>query len=345
VNAEERIALHDAVVGACGEVDSTGWHIDALQVLMKLGAARLSVSEAAGGAGANLSEEVVVLIALGSLGVSVPEVEAGLMAGWALERAGARLPDGIVTASVCDSLDVRFDGVQCTLSGELSRVPWARQAEQLVIVHSGARGSYVFVLPMDDLFLFEGENLAREARDDIRLDSIVVAPGDAHRLEGVGALSLDVLRRGAFGRSALMAGAAQGVYAYVAEYARMRHQFGRPLSAQQAIQQHLAQLAAEASAMTVAVEAAAAGVDRDAEQTWMLEAARIRVAGAAGTVAAIGHQVHGAIGFTDEHPLHRLTTRLWAWREEYGNQAIWSDRLGATLTRKDQPSLWRQITS
>lgn len=345
MNTEERDALHDAVLGACRGVDSTGWHPDAWHALTKLGAAHLSVSEAAGGAGADLSAATVALIALGSLGASVPEVEAGLMAGWVLELAGARLPGGIVTASVCDTLEVRHNGAGYTLSGELSRVPWARQAEQLVVVHSEGQDTHVFVLSAGDLQLFVGENLAREARDDVRLDSIVVVPGNAHRLEAAGARSLDVLRRGAFGRAALMAGAAQGVYAQAAEYARTRHQFGRPLSAQQAIQQHLGQLAAEASAMTVAVEAAAAGVDRDVNQTWMLEAARIRVAEAAGTVAAIGHQMFGAIGFTEEHPLHRLTTRLWAWREEYGNQAVWSDRLGTTFTGKDRPSLWHQITS
>jgi alkylation response protein AidB-like acyl-CoA dehydrogenase len=141
-----------------------------------------------------------------------------------------------------------------------------------------------------------------------------------------------------------MAGAAQGVYAYAARYAGERHQFGRPLSAMQAVQQLLAELAAEASAMTVAVEAAAAAADRDPAGTWTLDAARIRVAEAAGTVAAVGHQVLGAIGFTDEHPLHYLTTRLWAWREEYGNSRVWSDQLGSDLAEKDGSSLWQLIT-
>jgi acyl-CoA dehydrogenase len=152
------------------------------------------------------------------------------------------------------------------------------------------------------------------------------------------------LRRGAFGRSVLMAGAAQGVYAHAARYASERRQFGKPLAAMRAVQQQLAELAAEASAMTVAAEAAAAAVDLDPAESWPLDAARIRIAGAAGTVAAIGHQILGAIGFTDEHPLHRLTTRLWAWREEYGNHAIWSERLGSVLAGKDGLTLWQRMT-
>ncbi|HJY94335.1 MAG TPA: acyl-CoA dehydrogenase family protein, partial [Streptosporangiaceae bacterium] len=110
-----------------------------------------------------------------------------------------------------------------------------------------------------------------------------------------------------------------------------------------AVQQQLAELAGEASAMTVAAEAAAAAADLDPAESWPLDAARIRIAEAAGAVAAIGHQVLGAIGFTDEHPLHRVTTRLWAWREEYGSHAIWSERLGSVLAGKDGLSLWHRI--
>jgi acyl-CoA dehydrogenase len=142
----------------------------------------------------------------------------------------------------------------------------------------------------------------------------------------------------------MMAGAAQGVYAHTVRYAGERHQFGRSLAAMPAVQQMLAGLAAETSAMTVAVEAAALALDRDPTQTWPLDAARVRVDAAVQTVTAIGHQIHGAIGFTREHPLHRFTTRLWAWREEYRNQSAWADTFGEKLCQKDDRTLWHQLT-
>jgi acyl-CoA dehydrogenase len=86
-------------------------------------------------------------------------------------------------------------------------------------------------------------------------------------------------------------------------------------------------------------------LDRDPTQTWTIDAARIRTAAAVQSVTAIGHQIHGAIGFTREHPLHRLTTRLWAWREEYGNQAAWADVFGETLCQKGDLTLWQQLTT
>ena len=31
---------------------------------------------------------------------------------------------------------------------------------------------------------------------------------------------------------------------------------------------------------------------------------------------------------TQEYPLHQFSRRLWAWRNEYGNEIFWSTRLG-----------------
>ena len=343
MNGEERQALHDAVVSACGGLDAGGWHGQAWKALDQIGVRSLSVSEAAGGAGADLRAATVVLLALGSLGASVPAVETGLMAGWLMEQAGGRLPDGIVTAAVGDQLQVHSEDGGWMVSGTLTRVPWARHADYAVVLSRAGAGPCVAVVPLAGAELRRGANVAGEPRDDVVLSSVTVPSADVHVLDAPGPGAVDLSRRGAFGRSALMAGAAQGVYAHAAQYAGERRQFGKPLAAMQAVQQQLAELAAEASAMTVAAEAAAAAADLDPAESWPLDAARIRIAEAAGAVAAIGHQVLGAIGFTDEHPLHRVTTRLWAWREEYGSHVIWSERLGSVLAGKDGLSLWHRI--
>jgi acyl-CoA dehydrogenase len=341
---EERRALQDAVVSACGSADASGWHAEIWRDLDRMGMTALAVPEAAGGGGADMIAATVVLLALGSAGASVPAVES-LLAGWLLDWAGARLPDGIVTAAAGDVLELRFAGDQCRVSGTLPRVPWARHAGSAVVSARVQSSPLVLVLPLAGVQLRPGLNVAGEPRDDIILSAAAIPASHVHRLGDPGPLTAELARRAAFGRSAMMAGAAQGVYAYAAQYARERRQFGRPLSALQAVQQLLAELATEASAMTVAAESAAAAVTRDPTAPWPLEAARIRIAAGAGKVGAIGHQMLGALGCTDEHPLHRLTTRLWAWREEYGNQATWSDRLGSDLAGNDLSSLWQLITS
>src|SRR3546814_17526555 len=54
-----------------------------------------------------------------------------------------------------------------------------------------------------------------------------------------------------------------------------------------------------------------------------IAAAKLRANRAAGVVTSIAHQVHGAIGFTDEYDLHRVTVPLMRWRGAHGNDAYW----------------------
>jgi len=72
--------------------------------------------------------------------------------------------------------------------------------------------------------------------------------------------------------------------------------------------------------------------------------ATIGVGDAAGAGAAIAHQVHGAMGFTYEHTLHHSTRRLWGWREEFGNETLWAERLGRMVAAQGADALWPFVT-
>jgi len=345
MSTETAELLRDSVIGACGELTDAGWHPQAWTALDKIGVIALVVPEANGGAGATYADAALVLPALGSLAASLPIVEAGLMAGWLMTLAGAPLATGVMTAAMAADIDAQPSRDGWQLSGTVPRVPWARYADRVVILTRLGIGWYALDLPCAGLDIRHGVNVAGEPRDSIVLRGLFVSDDQLHRLADVAALGVEFQRRGAFGRSLMMAGAAQAVYAQTVRYAGERQQFGRALAAMPAVQQMLAQLAAETSAVTVAVEAAALALDRDPTQTWTLDAARIRADEAVQTVTAIAHQIHGAIGFTREHPLHRWTTRLWAWREEYGNQSAWADVFGENLCQKDDLTLWHQITT
>ena len=147
------------------------------------------------------------------------------------------------------------------------------------------------------------------------------------------AISAELVRGfGALLRAAQMAGAMEAALDLSTRYANDRVQFGRPIGKFQAIQQQLALLAEEAAAALVAVESAAISRRRGAASAeFALAAAKIRAGEAAGKVAEIAHQVHGAIGFTEEHSLHYLTRRLWSWRDEFGDEAYWAALLGRRI--------------
>lgn len=145
--------------------------------------------------------------------------------------------------------------------------------------------------------------------------------------------------RGALLRSIQMAGALERVRDLTVAYAREREQFGQPLNRFQAVQQEIAELAG-------VVALAVAAVDEAVEDPSgkRIAVAKVVAGGAAGRAAALAHQVHGAIGFTQEHRLHRFTTRLWRWRDEFGNEAAWAETLGDLLARVGGDHVWEVAT-
>jgi len=228
------------------------------------------------------------------------------------------MPDGLTAVSL-DTADLRGS----RLSGRL-RVPWGRHADHVVALTGDGTA---MVTTVAGAHVEPGENLAGEPRDILVFDDVPVmsaAPA------GVDAWVLQL--RGALGRSVQMAGAAGAVLESARRHVADRVQFGRPLARFQAVQQHLAALAAEVTAMRVgadaAVLAAAAG-----DAPLAVAAAKVTASSGAAVVAAIGHQLHGALGYSAEHRLGAVTTRLWSWREEFGNESHWQDRLGADIVR------------
>jgi acyl-CoA dehydrogenase len=200
------------------------------------------------------------------------------------------------------------------------------------------------------LTITHGASLAGEPRDDVRVQSVVVPPS---RVLTPPDGSAEVLRlRLAAARAVQMAGAIEEVLALTVRYAGERRQFGRPIAAFQAVQQSIAVLAGESAAASCgagsAVAAAArarAGSGPGAGADALAVDATVLRAGAAATRACrIAHQVHGALGFTDEHPLHRLTLRLWSWRDEPEPVSVLSARLGQRLAGLGPAGLWPAMT-
>ena len=117
----------------------------------------------------------------------------------------------------------------------------------------------------------------------------------------------------------------------------------------QAVQHNLAKLAGETSAALAAATSAADALANAStfDDAVFLEAAaaKIRCAEAAEKGAAIAHQVHGAIGFTSEHILHRYTLRRSAWRDDFGNESHWAVELGRRVAKRGADELWPLVAS
>ena len=297
------------------------------------------VPEAQGGVGGAWPDAYVVVLAAGRAGAPVPLAET-ILAGRLLAAAGLDVPDGplgVAPVRPGEALELVPNGTGWRLDGRAARVPWGGAVGHLAVLTTLAGAPHLALVAAGGFKVEADRNLAGEPRDTL---CFAATPVVAARPVEDGAA---IRRGGAMLRSAAMAGALQGLLEQSVGYANDRVQFGRPIGKFQAIQQQLAVLAGEASAAASAAEAAsraAAAGDADFE----IAVAKIRAGKAAEIACAIAHQVHGAIGFTEEHALHHLTRRLWSWRAEFGGAGHWAETLGREVAARGGDALWRWVT-
>ena len=336
--AERVFRDHHEASRAGAETD--GWAASLWAEVEALGLTRAHLPEETDGAGMAFGDALALLKLAGEYAVPLPLAEA-MLAGWLLQGAGLVVPSGPLTvASASASVDLRPDGDGWRLAGAIPRVPWARHATALVVLHEAGPHVRVALVPAEALDTVPGENLAGEPRDLVLVNARLPASAVAESALGLAALR----EAGATARALQMAGALARVSAMTVGYAGDRVQFGKPLGKFQAVQQSLAVLASQAVAAGAAADLAAEVVGRSGGRS-AAACAKSRAGEAAGIAAALAHQVHGAIGYADEYPLHLFTKRLWAWRDEFGDETEWNGVLGRRLAAAGADGLWRELTA
>jgi acyl-CoA dehydrogenase len=271
-------------------------------------------------------EAVAILRAAGHHAAPIPLPET-MLARFLYAASGIEAPAGPLSIALAEADD----------AARYAPVPWGRAAEAIAIVS----GPSLRLAGREEVRFEPGASLAGEPRD------VLIAIYEGRSAPLPNAVSADLVRGvGALLRAAQMAGAMEAALELATTYANDRVQFGRPIGKFQAIQQQMALLAEEAAASLVAVERAAISVAKGRQSAeYVIAAAKIRAGEAAGAVAEIAHQVHGAIGFTEEHFLHNLTRRLWSWRDEFGDESYWAGLLGRRIAASGGAGLWPLITA
>lgn len=316
------------------------WKDELWRALVDAGLPLLWVPEKAGGVGASFVEGLAALEAAGAKACAVPLAET--MAGaWLLARAGLQVP----TKRLAPLLPgLRLDATG-RLWGHAAAAPFASSAECLVGIVEDADGVDHVVVVECSSQMECSEDLAGDECGSARFGGALPVAGATLSCE-VG--RDDLLLLSAAARAALMAGALGALVEISVDYAREREAFGRTISKFQAVQHLLARLAGEAAAASVAAQAAGWALDQAeglfADALLDVASAKVRVGEAAGVGAAIAHQVHGAIGFTAEHVLHRFTHRLWSWRDDYGSETFWAEELGRHVAAAGVEGFWGCLT-
>jgi len=329
---KERLAAADG-----GERPAVIW--DAVE---QAGLPLAMVAEEHGGVGLAASDALRVIRRAGYHTLPVPLAET-MFAASLWTGAGGAAPAGTLTLAptgVGDAIRIERTARGHVLHGTAARVPWGAQVDNALVHARDASGAaYLVLLTRGAAAVQARRNLAFEPRDTLTFADIVV-PDSAVRAAPRSDQGL--LPFGALIRAQQMVGAMERCLDHAISYAMERKQFGRPIGKFQAIQQMLADAAGQYAAAASAADLATAAFNTD-DFVFTVATAKARTGEAAGKIAEITHQVHGAMGFTQEHPLHFATRRLWSWRDEFGSDSYWQERIGVLVCAKGGDALWPML--
>jgi len=262
----------------------------------------------------------------------LPGLASGeLVAAWCTTADGSAEPAAIDVRAEPTGDGYRLDGVARHVHG-------ATTADVLLVsAHAGDELVLLLVsLPADGATVRRhgGLDLTRRA-GDVSFDHVTV-PETA--LLARDERAVDALERalalGVVLQSSEAAGAADHVVRTTIQYAKDRHQFGRPIGSFQAIKHRLADLHVTVEGMLAAARYAALAYGDglpDADEA--VAVAGSFVADAFVFVAGESVQLHGGIGFTWEHDAHLFVRRAIVDRSRYGDPAWHRERLCRILER------------
>lgn len=320
-----------------GEFASGLWAL-----LEEMGLPRAMAPEAAGGAGLAFADVMPLIGLAAQHGLPLPLAET-VLAHWLAGSVGLETGDGpmaLVSSGSMDEWQLTQNASVWSVTGTAQRVPWGRHASHAVMVVPLDCGTKLVIVSAQAARIEHGANLAGEPRDTMHFNA---TPG---QVADSPVTADELLRLCAAMRAVQMAGACAQALSLACDYANIRVQFGKPISKQQVIQQYLAVMAGQSAAAAGAAALGVAGVTLGVPgaahsiEEFSIACAKARAGEASGQVAALAHQVFGAIGFAREHSLHLLTRRLWSWREECGSESFWCERLGRSACAVGGQALW-----
>jgi acyl-CoA dehydrogenase len=338
-----RLFQEHATKDALAAADRGHWPEALWQAIENAGLPLALVPEEAGGVGLSLHDAATVIRRAAYYAVPAPLAET-MIANQLWAEAGGNLANGAVTIApvlLGDRLSLGRDGGRVVLNGIARHVPWGLQADNMLAFTQDEGGAaFLCLLPRTSTqSTVHRRNIAFEPRECLTFDGVVI-PND--RIRPAPAHLNALLPYGAAIRVQQMVGGMECCLDYALTYANERIQFGRPIGKFQAIQHMLAIATGHFAAASASADALLES-RRLSEDVFAIAIAKARVGEAAGHVSAICHQVHGAMGFTQEHPLHFVTRRLWSWRDEFGGESYWQEWIGRTICKKGGEGLWPSL--
>ncbi len=325
----------------------------------QLGLQAIAIPEEFGGAGFTFAEQAIVLEELGAALYPGPYLASAVLAANALlassdDEAKRDFLPGIASGETVATLAFTEDdgawepdAITLTATHAAGAQPeggWVLDGHKSFVLDGYTAGLILAVArTADGLSLFavtpDADGLTRkqlptldQTRRLARLEFSAV-PARLIGAAGEGAAILnESLDIAAIAQAAEQLGGAQRALDMAVSYAKIRHQFGRPIGSFQAIKHRCADLLLEVESLRSAVGYAAAAVAEDSAEVPVVAA--LVKALASDTyfhVAAENIQIHGGIGFTWEHDAHLYFKRAKASELFLGDASYHRERLATRI--------------
>lgn len=302
-----------AVVAACAQAGAAR----RAMLLAEAGLLGVIAPDAVGGLDLPLRFAVPVVSAAGAGLLGYPLIETLLLA-----RALASVDPDTAAAICAGTLRVTIAWSGSAEDGIVGQAPMGAEADRILVFQADGRA-----------LLIDPQGRAQaESAWDLELPCATIpstGPLDGILLDATTVTTLraeaDILR------SALILGSAQACLSQAASYAQERVQFGRPLSAYQALRHRLSRDALSVETLRNALTRALATGDDFAREALWLNAGRVGP-----LVAESAIQVFGGMGFTWDVPLHRHLRQMQA-QAAFGAAADRLDALGDQILTAQNP--------
>lgn len=309
--------------------DRTVW-----QEMAALGWTGLMVPEDDGGAGLGLSEFCALVEELGAGLVPEPIIQAAL--------STTLLAAVLSQSKSLEGSGMAGEVLAATLEGQaLPLTAWQEKPNSLDVPGTpggprlflaGAGGATHFLVPVKEgsgLALYlqpaEGAELKLEPTQDGGEYGTLRPKGGVKIADDVSALLERALDDAALSTAAYLLGMMDRSFAMTLDYLKTRQQFGKIIGTFQSLQHRAADLKIQVSLTRASVEAAAITADTTSSPKLRRAAiarAKHRASDAVMLVTRQAIQLHGGIGYTDEHDIGLYLRKAMVMANQFGGAAL-----------------------
>ena len=324
--------------------------------MAQLGWMGVGIPESYGGVDGDFIDQTILIEAMAEACLPAPFFNTVIVGATALKLSGAetlkkellpKIADGemVCTFALIEpgnsygyaniQMPAVREGDDYVLTGTKLFVEYARSADYLLTVAETADdglGLFMVEAGSGGIQMKPLDTLDYTRQCAVTFDRVTV-PGS--RLLAVGAeaerLLEDLEVRVSVAKCAEMLGGMQTAFEMSVDYARNREQFGVPIGIFQSVQHHCANMAVDVDSSRYITSLAAWKISQGKTAAMEASMAKSFISDAANRVVKLGHQIHGAISYCDEHDMHLFLRKCRAASTAFGDREYHLEKVAKGL--------------